>query len=92
MILIIHVKLIKIAAPSPDADDQIAVILRVGLRVKKAGVIDRIELQLMSAAKDEQLYKLRDLGDGFVLRKYAVGKLDGQRTAVDNLGHIMLGK
>ena len=55
MILIFDIQFVEIAAPAPDADDEIGVILGVLLCIEKHLPIDGIKLKLMSAKVDKCL-------------------------------------
>ena len=92
MILVINVKLIEISAPTPDADDQILMILGVLLRVKQNLSVDGIELKLMTAQIDKRLDQRRNLFNSVGIAEGVVVYLHSQWSAVDDLGHIMLGK
>ena len=61
LILIDFVNFYKIAAPPPDPDDQIPVILRVQLRVLQFLGINRVQLKLMPARLYEGSYQRRHL-------------------------------
>lgn len=57
MLLIFRRKFGKIAAPAPDADNQVAVFFRVGDGVFKHRSVKDIQLQLLIAEFDEIFYQ-----------------------------------
>jgi galactokinase len=65
VILVFGRQLAEVAAPAPDPDDQVAVLLRMCPRVQELLRIEGIELQLLAAEAGERAYQQGDLADRF---------------------------
>ena len=65
MILVFGRQLAEVAAPAPDPDDQVAVLLRMCPGVQELLRIEGIELQLLAAEAGERAYQQGDLADRF---------------------------
>ena len=89
VILIFDVKLVEIAAPTPNANDEIFMRLGVLLRIEKNVTVDGVELKLMPAEVDESLYKSRYLFDPVIVAEGIAVYLHGERAAVDDLGKVV---
>jgi hypothetical protein len=57
VLLVLGGEFAEVAAPAPDAHDQVAVQLRVGLCIKKRFNIQAVELQLLATQLSEGLYR-----------------------------------
>jgi hypothetical protein len=57
LVLIRGVKLAEITAPTPDANHQISVQLRMALGIAEGIDIDGVELELLAAGLDEDAEK-----------------------------------
>lgn len=77
MLLIFRRKFGKIAAPAPDADNQVAVFFRVGDGVFKHRSVKDIQLQLLVAEFDEIFYQA-----GQFLMPSSDLKTDGESSMV----------
>ena len=92
MILIFLAKLVPSAAPSPYANDEVGVFFGMLARVDQALAVYRIELELMSAEVDERLDERGCLFNADIVAENRVVYLECQRSAVDQVGHIVLGE
>lgn len=92
MVLITLVQLDEIAAPAPHTHDEVAIFLGMFLRVKQFLKADGVELQLMSAEYDEGADKLAEFHDCLFVAEDALVELQSQRSAVDYLLQMRLGK
>ena len=92
VVLIDLVQLDEVAAPAPDAHDEVAVILRVLLRVKEPVAVDGVDLHLVSTHVHEALDEHGAFADGVLIAEHGVGQLDGQRAAVCHARQMRLGK
>ena len=92
MILIIYVKLVEITTPAPDADNKVLMILGMLLRVQQHFSVDGVQLKLMSAQINKRLDKGGNLSNAFGISEGVVMDLHSKRSAVDDLGHIVLGE
>ncbi len=92
MILITLVELHEVAAPTPYAYNQIAVELRVCLRIEQTISIERIELQLMTSKANVRADKHRQLLNSLLVAEDTLIQLDSQRTTVDNILEVWLCK
>ena len=90
MILITLVELYEIAAPTPNANNKVAVKLRVSLRLEQLIAVESVELQLMTSETDVRADKHSQLLDGLLIAEDAVIQLDGERTAIDGILEIWL--
>ena len=84
MLLIFRRKFGKIAAPAPDADNQVAVFFRVGDGVFKHRSVKDIQLQLLVAEFDEIFYQAGQFFDAVVRFENGWRKFNGYRAAVHN--------
>ena len=57
MILVFLIQFHKVGAPAPNADDEVGVLFRLSLGGTEQVCVDGIQLQLMTAAADEQLHE-----------------------------------
>ena len=92
VVLINFVQFDKIAAPAPDAHDEIAVVFRVLLRVEQPVAVDGVDLHLVAAEVHVALDEHGAFADGVVIAEHGVGQLDGQRAAVCHACQMRLGK
>ena len=90
MVLITFVKLDKIAAPSPDTDNQVSVQFRMLLGVKQLFSVEGVQLQLVAALADVVADEHRKLLDGLVVAEDALIKFDGQWSSVDDILQLWL--
>ena len=67
MVLVTSVQFHEVTAPTPYAHNEVAVIFWMLLRIKQTLAINSVQLQLVTTAKNKQLYKLSDFVDGFRL-------------------------
>ena len=88
VILVFPVQLDKIAAPTPDPNDEIPVLLRVVLGVQEAVPVYGVDLDLVSAQEDVGADQRRHLGNTVRRAEEGVVKLDGQGAAVDRAGQV----
>ena len=82
MVLVILIQFHKVAAPSPDAHDQVPVFLRMLLRVKHGIPVDGIELKLMAAQIYKGFDQCGDLGDAFLIAEQGIMQLQRQGSSV----------
>lgn len=88
MILIRAVEFDEVTAPSPNANDQIAIFFRIFLRVKEPVAVYGVYLHLRAAPFDEKLNESGDFFEPVVERKNGVVQFERQRAAVDDAGQI----
>ena len=84
MLLIFRRKFGKVAAPAPDADNQVAVFFRLGDGVFKHRSVKDIQLQLLVAEFDEIFYQAGQFFDAVVRFENGWRKFNGYRAAVHN--------
>lgn len=88
MILIRAVEFDEVTAPSPNANDQVAIFFRIFLRVKESIAVYGVDLHLRAAPFDEKLNEAGDFFEPVVERKNGIVQFERQRAAVDDAGQI----
>ena len=86
------IELDKVAAPAPNANDQISVGVRALLRGKKVVAVHGVELELMSAAKDEQPDERGDFFNAVRRAKDGIVQFERERPSVCNADKMLLCK
>ena len=84
MVLVTFVQFDEIAAPAPDAHDQVAVPLGMHLGVEQLFAADGIELQLVAAQGDVGLDEHSQFADALLVVENRLVELEGQRPTVDH--------
>lgn len=79
MLLVFRCKFGKVAAPAPDANNQVAVFFRVGDGVFKHRSVKDIQLQLLVAEFDEIFYQAGQFFDAVVRFENGRRKFNGYR-------------
>ena len=92
MVLVADVELVEVAAPAPNAYDEVGVVFGVLLRVEQTVAVDGVELHLMSTEIDESLDEHGNLLFALVVAEDCVVNLHGEGAAVGDALHIKFGK
>ena len=92
MVLVTFVQFDEIAAPAPDAHDQVAVPLGMHLGVEQLFAADGIELQLVAAQGDVGLDEHAQFADALLVVEDRLVELEGQRPAVDHILQTRFGE
>ena len=83
MILELGIQFPKITTPAPDAHHQIRVFFRMGLGIQQTIPVDGVQLQLMAAGENEELYQLRNFFLALAVAEDIIVQLHGQGAAVN---------
>ena len=85
MVLIFHVKLAEISAPSPNSYNESGIFFGMRLCIKKSLAADGIKLKLVAAKIYKTFDNHRNLLYSYITAKRAVVNLYGKRSAVDSI-------
>ena len=86
LVLVRPVEFDEATAPTPNANYQVAILLRIFLRVEETVAVNGVELHLRAAPFDEKLDEPSDLFEPVVEREDGVVQFERQRAAVDDAG------
>ena len=92
VVLVLWSQLAEVAAPAPDANDQVPVLLRVRLCLLQRLHAQRVELQLLTAELREAAHQHRHLAERVSAPEDRVGELEGDRSTIAHLPVVELGE
>jgi hypothetical protein len=84
VLLIFGSQFAEIAAPAPNTDDQIRVLLRMFTRIQKGYGAQAVDLQLLTAQPGKAVHQHGDFFDPLRVTKDRIGQFDRYRAAIVN--------